>query len=105
MLGVSRWGARPSFTCSRDLLRESVADQTVVSSLLPHCRCRVGLAYTWPTYMTFKAVTLSDHDATRQWCIYWIILGLFLSLEWITDILLWWLPLYHEGKLLCLVLM
>mmetsp|Transcript_1769 Transcript_1769/g.4464 ORF Transcript_1769/g.4464 Transcript_1769/m.4464 type:complete len:160 (+) Transcript_1769:85-564(+) len=65
----------------------------------------IALAYTWPSYQTYKAFSVKNDGELSQWCIYWIILGFFLTLESLADQTVWWLPLYHESKLLCLVLM
>ncbi|KAF5832246.1 TB2/DP1, HVA22 family-domain-containing protein [Dunaliella salina] len=68
---------------------------------------RIALAYTWPSYQTYKAFSsdAKNDEELSKWCIYWIILGFFLTLESFADRIIWWLPLYHESKLICLVLM
>lgn len=49
--------------------------------------------YLWPSYQTYKAVSVSNNTHLKFWCIYWMIMGAFLTVEWLADALVFWLPL------------
>eukprot|EP00798_Chlamydomonas_sp_ICE-L_P024716 gene24716-10354_t len=59
--------------------------------------------YLWPAYQTFKAISVSDADLERQWCMYWLVFGLLAATSAITDATLSWLPLYWESKFLLVI--
>ncbi|KAL6754711.1 TB2/DP1, HVA22 family-domain-containing protein [Haematococcus lacustris] len=59
--------------------------------------------YLWPVYQTYKAVSANSKDGLQHWCTYWLVLGCFLTVEWLLDYTVFWLPLYFESKLLFLL--
>ncbi|KAG2495582.1 hypothetical protein HYH03_006182 [Edaphochlamys debaryana] len=66
-----------------------------------------------PAYLTHKAVSAAGQQGVspaasqqlRHWCIYWLLLGFFLCLEWLADMSIFWMPLYYEAKLVLVVAM
>ena len=52
-----------------------------------------------------KAVESSTKDDDTQWLIYWVVFGVFNIVEFFSDILLSWFPLYFLVKVrVCLYL-
>ncbi|PNW88404.1 hypothetical protein CHLRE_01g027900v5 [Chlamydomonas reinhardtii] len=70
----------------------------------PICRVlMVVLGCAFPAYMTHKAVSSGNTQQLRHWCIYWLLMGFFMCVEWLADLSIFWLPLYYEAKLLFVV--
>ncbi|TKY53140.1 HVA22 protein j [Spatholobus suberectus] len=63
------------------------------------------LGYAYPGFECYKTVEKNrvDIEELRFWCKYWIIVALFTVLEKFTDILIGWLPMYGEMKLVLFV--
>lgn len=61
----------------------------------------VGFAY--PAYKSFKAVESQSTDETKLWLTYWVVFSLFFFLEYLIDIILFWLPFYYLMKLFFLL--
>lgn len=61
----------------------------------------VGFAY--PAYKSFKAVESQSTDETKLWLTYWVVFSLFFFLEYLIDIILFWLPFYYLIKLFFLL--
>jgi len=59
----------------------------------------MGASYLWPAYQTYKAVGLDNAQLLREWCIYWLVMAFFLTVQCFTDATIFWLPLYYEAKL------
>jgi len=57
----------------------------------------IGVIY--PGYMSLKALKNEDVKQDMLWLSYWIWYGLFTMIESITDILLFWIPLYEFFKM------
>ncbi|PNH07209.1 putative HVA22-like protein g [Tetrabaena socialis] len=72
----------------------------------PICRVLMAaLGCALPAYQTHKAVSSGNNEQLRHWCIYWLLMGFFLCLEWLADLAIFWLPLYYEAKLVFVVAM
>eukprot|EP00892_Ulva_mutabilis_P002669 jgi/Ulvmu1/12402/UM009_0049.1 len=56
------------------------------------------LGFVWPAYQCFKDVESTKSDY-RKWCIYWIVIVLYTSLERLADLFIFWIPLYSELKI------
>ncbi|KAJ3187815.1 receptor accessory protein 4 [Gaertneriomyces sp. JEL0708] len=56
--------------------------------------------YMYPAYLSYKAVKARDEDALDRWLTHWIVMSFFTIAEIPGDMLLFWLPLYYELKLL-----
>ncbi|CAD2097630.1 HVA22/TB2/DP1 family protein, putative [Plasmodium vinckei] len=61
----------------------------------------VGFAY--PAYQSFKAVESQGHAETKLWLTYWVVFSLFFFIEYLIDIILFWIPFYYVIKLLFLL--
>jgi receptor expression-enhancing protein 5/6 len=57
----------------------------------------VGVIY--PGYMSLKAIKNDNKLDNMLWLSYWIWYGLFTLIESITDILLFWIPMYQFMKM------
>ncbi|XP_078463611.1 receptor expression-enhancing protein 2-like isoform X3 [Lampetra planeri] len=53
----------------------------------------------YPAYASYKAVKTKNVREYVKWMMYWIVFALFLAVETFTDILVSWLPFYHECKI------
>ncbi|KAK3735171.1 hypothetical protein QZH41_018137 [Actinostola sp. cb2023] len=60
----------------------------------------IGFAY--PAFQSVKAVESPQKDDDTQWLIYWVVFGCFNIVEFFSDILLSWFPLYFLTKLIFL---
>lgn len=56
-----------------------------------------------PSYRTYKAIRRKDYQEVVTLGMYWVVLGIFITIEFITDIFLQWFPFYHEIKLLFVI--
>jgi len=57
----------------------------------------VGVLY--PSLESYKALKTETKDDDIQWLAYWIVFALFTLVEFFLDIVLAWIPLYYEVKL------
>ncbi|XP_065226603.1 receptor expression-enhancing protein 1-like isoform X2 [Planococcus citri] len=54
----------------------------------------------YPVYCSYKAVKTKDIKLYVKWMMYWIVFGLFISVETFTDIFVsFWCPFYYEFKI------
>merc|ERR1711871_1838987 len=68
--------------------------------------CCIALGTVYPLYASYKIVKEErPYDELRAWLIYWIVLSCFGLTEFFSDILISWLPLYYETKLLLMLWM
>ncbi|EME29450.1 Receptor expression-enhancing protein 3 [Galdieria sulphuraria] len=58
------------------------------------------LGILYPAYCTFKTLKRQEFDEQTQWLTFWIVYSCFMVLERVADVLLAWIPLYYECKLL-----
>lgn len=57
------------------------------------------VAFVYPAYMSIKAINSSNKDDDTLWLAYWLWYGLFALVESITDVLLFWIPMYELLKM------
>jgi len=57
----------------------------------------VGVGY--PSLESYKALKTETKDDDVQWLSYWIIFSLFTLIEFFLDVVLAWVPLYYEAKM------
>ncbi|SBT34388.1 HVA22/TB2/DP1 family protein, putative [Plasmodium ovale wallikeri] len=55
------------------------------------------------SYQSFKAVESQSHDETKLWLTYWVVFSLFFFIEYLIDVILFWVPFYYLIKLLFLL--
>ncbi|XP_048584115.1 receptor expression-enhancing protein 5 isoform X2 [Nematostella vectensis] len=60
------------------------------------------LGFAYPAYQSVKAVESVQKDDDTQWLIYWVVFASFNIVEFFSDILLSWFPLYFLTKLIFL---
>ncbi|CAH3042321.1 unnamed protein product [Porites lobata] len=60
------------------------------------------LGFAYPAYQSVKAVESVTKEDDTQWLIYWVVFGVFNIVEFFSDILLSWFPLYFLVKLIFL---
>ncbi|PAA89556.1 hypothetical protein BOX15_Mlig019595g1, partial [Macrostomum lignano] len=64
-------------------------------------RCIIILfGVLYPAFSSYKALNKRDGYEQVKWMMYWIVFAAFTAVEVVTDILLCWLPLYNEAKIL-----
>jgi len=61
----------------------------------------VGSSY--PIFMSFKVMEKPDDEKLKYWLVYWVVYGLFQTVESFSDSIFSWIPLYYPVKLLFLV--
>ena len=61
------------------------------------------VGFIYPAYQSFLALETPQKDDDVQWLTYWIVFGLFSILEYFSDVILYWLPLYYLFKLVGLI--
>lgn len=61
------------------------------------------IGFVYPAYASVKAVESVPKDDDTKWLMYWCVYALFGILEYFSDQLLFWIPLYTLSK--CLVLL
>jgi len=55
--------------------------------------------FIYPVYKSFKTIEQPTLPLLRQWLMYFVVLGLFTTVESFSDTALSWLPLYYPSKL------
>merc|ERR1719391_1108508 len=61
------------------------------------------IGFLYPAYESVKALNQPNKDVEKRWLTYWVVFSFFHVLEFFSDHLVWWLPLYWLGKTLLLV--
>ncbi|KAI8928121.1 TB2/DP1, HVA22 family-domain-containing protein [Entophlyctis helioformis] len=56
------------------------------------------LGFLYPAYASFKALESANKEDDVQWLTYWTVYGFINMIEFFSDILLYWLPLYYTMK-------
>jgi receptor expression-enhancing protein 5/6 len=74
----------------------------VCSDLFGRLICDL-LGIIYPGYLSFKAIESKTPDDDKQWLTYWVIFAAQKLLETITDIFLFWIPMYYPIKLIFLI--
>ncbi|KAI8908058.1 TB2/DP1, HVA22 family-domain-containing protein [Gorgonomyces haynaldii] len=58
------------------------------------------VGFVYPCYASFKAIESSDTRDDIQWLTYWVVFGFFNTIEFFSDVLIYWIPLYYTIKTL-----
>ncbi len=64
---------------------------------------RSAIAHVYPAYRSYQVLQCPDgrpEDSVNRWLTYWGVLGLFHTVEAVTDSFIWWIPFYDEAKIL-----
>lgn len=64
------------------------------------CNC---IGFIYPAYASVKAIESTPRDDDTKWLMYWVVFSLFSVVEFFSDILLNWFPLYWLAKCLFLL--
>jgi receptor expression-enhancing protein 5/6 len=56
------------------------------------------IGFVWPMYQSLKAIKTEGSKDDTLWLTYWVVYGFFSVVESISDILLFWVPLYYPLK-------
>ncbi|CAL8138088.1 unnamed protein product [Orchesella dallaii] len=62
-----------------------------------------SIGFIYPAYASVKAIESPPRDDDTKWLMYWVVFSLFSVVEFFSDILLNWFPLYWLAKCLFLV--
>ncbi|KAL2097202.1 hypothetical protein ACEWY4_006409 [Coilia grayii] len=118
---------------TKDLYERFVKDKNVVTDMLEKLESKTGIAkeyiaiglasvlvlylvfgygasllcnligFTYPAYLSIKAIESKNKEDDTQWLTYWVVYGLFSVGEFFSDIFLFWFPFYYAGKCVFLV--
>jgi len=61
------------------------------------------IGFVYPAYVSVKAIESPRKDDDTKWLMYWVVFALFSVVEFFSDILLNWLPLYWLLKCIFLI--
>merc|ERR1719499_1002214 len=57
------------------------------------------VAFVYPAYASMKAIRSDDKKDDTKWLTYWVLYGFVSFVESITDIFLYWIPMYEFVKM------
>uniref|UniRef100_A0A0X3PP64 Receptor expression-enhancing protein n=1 Tax=Schistocephalus solidus TaxID=70667 RepID=A0A0X3PP64_SCHSO len=61
------------------------------------------IGFLYPAYYSIKAIESPAKDDDTKWLTYWVVYAFFSLIEFFTDIILFWIPLYAFMKCMFLV--
>eukprot|EP00040_Diaphanoeca_grandis_P001329 m.18170 g.18170 ORF g.18170 m.18170 type:complete len:180 (+) comp11867_c0_seq1:227-766(+) len=61
--------------------------------------CRLG-GTLYPGYKSYKAVSSKNVEEYMRWMKYWTVYAFFTAIEFVLDMVAYWVPLYYEIKIL-----
>jgi len=61
------------------------------------------IGFTYPAYQSIKAIESGNKEDDTQWLTYWVVFTAFSAVEFVSDTLVYWFPLYWFVKCLFLV--
>merc|ERR1712128_49012 len=61
------------------------------------------IGFIYPAYESVKALHQAGRETEKRWLTYWVVFAFFHVLEFFSDHLVWWVPLYWLGKTIFLV--
>merc|ERR1712106_500341 len=62
-----------------------------------------GIGFIYPAYESIKALDQKSDENKNRWLTYWVVFSTFHVLEYFSDHLIWWLPVYWFLKTVFLV--
>merc|ERR1711972_1190367 len=57
------------------------------------------VGFVYPTWASLKAIKSEDTDDDTQWLTYWIVYSSVALMESVTDVFLFWIPMYEWLKM------
>lgn len=57
-----------------------------------------GIGFLYPAYISIHAIESHNKDDDTKWLTYWVIFALFSVVEFFSDIIVGWFPLYWLAK-------
>eukprot|EP00802_Teleaulax_amphioxeia_P020838 Tamp_21140.p2 GENE.Tamp_21140~~Tamp_21140.p2 ORF type:complete len:158 (+),score=40.60 Tamp_21140:363-836(+) len=112
MQGVAVQGAR-AHSCRNAAEKARTCDACALTWAVPQIAKMIGwwptkfiamlVGVLYPSIESYKALKTENKDDDSQWLSYWIIFSLFTLVEFFLDIVLAWIPLYYEAKLIGLL--
>merc|ERR1719228_2707571 len=61
------------------------------------------IGFIYPAYQSVKALHQAGREIEKRWLTYWVVFAFFHVLEFFSDHLVWWLPLYWLLKTIFLI--
>eukprot|EP00092_Neocalanus_flemingeri_P002376 GFUD01002541.1.p1 GENE.GFUD01002541.1~~GFUD01002541.1.p1 ORF type:complete len:190 (+),score=55.48 GFUD01002541.1:187-756(+) len=61
------------------------------------------IGFLYPAFESVKALHNADTNIEKRWLTYWVVFAFFHVLEFFSDHLVWWVPLYWLAKTIFLV--
>lgn len=58
------------------------------------------IGFLYPAYASIKALESRDKQDDTQWLMYWVVFALFSVIEFFSDILVGWVPIYWLLKVI-----
>ncbi|KAI4364047.1 hypothetical protein MLD38_020190 [Melastoma candidum] len=76
----------------------------MVGDLITRCLLMV-MGYAYPAFRCFKSLEKRkpDNRELRFWCQFWIVMAILTVMERVADVVISWLPLYGELKLVFII--
>lgn len=62
-----------------------------------------AIGFLYPAYASVRAIESKPKDDDTKWLMYWVVFALFSVVEFFSDILLNWFPLYWLAKCIFLI--
>ncbi|KAG0227456.1 hypothetical protein BGW41_003815 [Actinomortierella wolfii] len=61
--------------------------------------------YLYPAYASYKAIKSRNSARLQAWLMYWTVLGMYTMVEYVADMVVFWLPFYYDIKILFILWM
>ncbi|KAG0227486.1 hypothetical protein BGW42_002921 [Actinomortierella wolfii] len=61
--------------------------------------------YLYPAYASYKAIKSRNSARLQAWLMYWTVLGMYTMVEYVADMVVFWLPFYYDIKMLFILWM
>jgi receptor expression-enhancing protein 5/6 len=62
------------------------------------------IGFTYPAYCSMKALETKQTDDDTKWLTYWVVFAVFTIVEYFSDIIVGWFPIYWLIKV-CFILL
>ena len=61
------------------------------------------VGFIYPAYKSIKAIESKSTEDDRKWLVYWVVYSTLIILEYFSDLLLFWFPMYYMIKSFLLI--